>query len=71
MRRYPWMVDVVRQRPVSILHPYMVEVYVASGRLGGVSLVESVEGVLCKKRSSEGSQARAGVQADTRYTRRR
>jgi hypothetical protein len=29
LRRYPWMVDVVRQRPVSILHPYMVEVYVA------------------------------------------
>ncbi len=29
LRRYPWMVDVVRQRPVSNLHPYMVEVYVA------------------------------------------
>jgi len=29
MRRYPWMVGVVRQRPVSILHPYVVEVYVA------------------------------------------
>ena len=29
MRRYPWMVEVVRQRPVSILHPYMIEVYVA------------------------------------------
>jgi hypothetical protein len=28
MRRYPWMVEVVRQRPMSILHPYMVEVYV-------------------------------------------
>jgi len=28
MRRYPWMVDVIRQRPMSILHPYMVEVYV-------------------------------------------
>jgi hypothetical protein len=28
MRRFPWMVDVVRQRPVSILHPYAVEVYV-------------------------------------------
>jgi hypothetical protein len=23
------MVDVVRQRPMSILHPYMIEVYVA------------------------------------------
>jgi len=29
MRRFPWMVEVIRQRPVSILHPYMVEVYVA------------------------------------------
>jgi hypothetical protein len=29
MRRFPWMVEVVRQRPKSILHPYMVEVYVA------------------------------------------
>jgi len=28
MRKFPWMVDVVRQRPMSILHPYMVEVYV-------------------------------------------
>jgi hypothetical protein len=29
MRRHPWMVDVIRQRLVSILHPYAVEVYVA------------------------------------------
>ncbi len=29
MRRFPWMIDVVRQRPVSILHPYTVEVYAA------------------------------------------
>ena len=29
LRRFPWMVDVVRQRPMNILHPYMVEVYVA------------------------------------------
>jgi hypothetical protein len=28
MRSYPWMVEVVRQRPMSILHPYAVEVYV-------------------------------------------
>ncbi len=28
LRRFPWMVDVVRQRPMSILHPYMVETYV-------------------------------------------
>jgi hypothetical protein len=29
MRRFPWMVEVVKQRRMSILHPYMVEVYVA------------------------------------------
>jgi hypothetical protein len=29
MRRYPWMVEAVRQRPVSILHPYIVNAYVA------------------------------------------
>ena len=28
MRIFPWMVEVVEQRPMSILHPYMVEVYV-------------------------------------------
>jgi hypothetical protein len=28
MRSYPWMVEVVKQRPMSILHPYAVEVYV-------------------------------------------
>ncbi len=29
LRKYLWMVEVVRQRPMSILHPYMVEVYAA------------------------------------------
>jgi hypothetical protein len=29
LRRFPWMVDVIRQRPMSILHPYMIEAYVA------------------------------------------
>ncbi len=29
LRRFPWMVDVVKQRPMSILHPYMIEAYVA------------------------------------------
>ena len=27
LRKYPWMVEVIRQRPMSILHPYMIEVY--------------------------------------------
>jgi hypothetical protein len=29
LRKYQWMVDVIKQRPMSIIHPYMVEVYVA------------------------------------------
>jgi hypothetical protein len=29
LRRYPWIVDVIKQRPMSILHSYTVEVYVA------------------------------------------
>jgi hypothetical protein len=33
LRRFPWMVEVIRQRPMSILHPYMVEVYVARAAL--------------------------------------
>jgi hypothetical protein len=29
LRRYPWMADVIKQRPVDNPHPYLVEVYVA------------------------------------------
>jgi hypothetical protein len=29
MRRFPWMVEVVRQRQMSVLHPYMVNAFVA------------------------------------------
>jgi hypothetical protein len=29
LRKFPWMIEVVKQRPVGILHPYAVEVYVA------------------------------------------
>jgi hypothetical protein len=29
LRKFPWMVDVIRQRPMNFLHPYMVKVYVA------------------------------------------
>jgi hypothetical protein len=42
MRRYPWMVDAIRQRPMSILHPYAVEVYVTrDGSEACVSLTSS------------------------------
>ena len=42
MRRYPWMVDVIRQRPMSVLHPYTVEVHVAvDGSEACISLTSS------------------------------
>ena len=42
MRRFPWMEGVVRQRPMSILHPYMVEVYVTKdGSEARISLTSS------------------------------
>ncbi len=42
LRRFPWMVDVVKQRPVNILHPYVVEAYVAKdGSEACISLTSS------------------------------
>jgi hypothetical protein len=42
LRRFPWMVEVIRQRPMSILHPYTVEVYVAKdGSEACISLSQS------------------------------
>jgi hypothetical protein len=42
IRKYPWMVEVIRQRPMSILHPYTVEVYVAvDGSEACISLTSS------------------------------
>jgi len=42
MRRFPWMVEVVKQRPMSILHPYMIEVYIAKdGSEACISLTSS------------------------------
>jgi hypothetical protein len=32
LRRFPWIVDAIKQRQMSILHPYMIEVYIARGR---------------------------------------
>jgi hypothetical protein len=61
MRRFPRMVEVVRQRPVSILHPYMVEVYVAKdgSEAGPPNLTE---GFLRPERRCEEGQARADIQ---------
>jgi hypothetical protein len=42
LRKFPWIVDVIKQRPMRILHPYMVEVYVArDGSEACISLTSS------------------------------
>jgi len=42
MRRFPWMVEVVRQRPVSNPHPYMIEAYITrDGSEACISLTSS------------------------------
>jgi len=61
MRRYPWMVDIVKQRPMSILYPYTCGGECYKGRVGGVSLAHLIKGVLLTRRSREGDQARAGI----------
>jgi hypothetical protein len=62
LRRFPWMVDVVRQRPVNNPHPYMVEVYVARDGSEACISLNPAEGLLRTERSSEGGVAGAGVQ---------
>ncbi len=61
MRRFPWMVDVIMQRPVSNPHPYMVEVYVARDGSEAMSLPHLVEGVLRPKRLGEGGAVGTGI----------
>jgi hypothetical protein len=42
LKRFPWMVDAIKQRQVGILHPYTVEVYVAvDGSEACISLTPS------------------------------
>jgi hypothetical protein len=42
LRKFPWTVDAIRQRPMSILRPYMVEVYVTrDGSEACISLSQS------------------------------
>jgi hypothetical protein len=61
MRRFPWMVEVIRQRPMGVLHPYMVEVYVAVDGSEALYFAHLVKGFLRAGRSSEGSQARTRI----------
>jgi hypothetical protein len=66
--RFTWMAKVIRQRPVGILHPYMIEVYVARGGSVACLSLTPAEGFLRPKRLGEGDKAGAGVQPvrDTR-----
>ncbi len=61
MRKFPWVVDVIRQRPMSILHPYAVEVYVAVDGPEACISLNPAEGFLCPKRSREGDKAGTGI----------
>ena len=61
LRKFPWMVEVIRQRPMSILHPYTVEAYAAVDG-SEACLSHPAEGFLRPKRRSEGGVAGAGLQ---------
>jgi hypothetical protein len=62
LRRFPWMVDVVRQRPVNNPHPYMLEVYVVRDGSEACISLNPAEGFLRPKQSCEGDKAGARVQ---------
>ncbi len=51
------MVEVAGQRPMSILHPYTVEVYVARDGSEARLSLKPAEGFLRPKRLGEGGQA--------------
>ncbi|MFP3349727.1 MAG: hypothetical protein RXN90_10440 [Thermoproteus sp.] len=60
LRRYPWMAEVVRRRPVGNLHPYMVETYVAKD--GSEVCISLNQLKAYCARGGEGGEAGAGVQ---------
>jgi hypothetical protein len=62
LRRFPWMVEMVGQRPMNILHPYMIEAYVTRDGSEACLSLNPTEGVLRPKRRSEGGKAGTGVQ---------
>jgi len=47
MRRFPWMVEVVRRNPMSVLHPYMVNAYVA--KEGSEACLQLVSRTFCAR----------------------
>jgi hypothetical protein len=47
LRKYPWMVEVVRRRSVSVLHPYMVNAFVA--RDGSEVCLQLVSRTFCAR----------------------
>jgi len=61
IRKYPWMADVVRQRPTSILHPYIVEVYVAKDGSEACLSLKPASGFLRSRRLGWGGQVRTRV----------
>ena len=62
LRRFPWMVGVVKQRPMNILHPYTVEVYMARDGSEACLSLNPPKANCIQKRSREGGQAGSRVQ---------
>jgi hypothetical protein len=61
LRKFPWMVEVVRQRPMSILHPYMVEVYAARLTALRLASLNPPKAFCAQNGTVKGAQAGAGV----------
>jgi hypothetical protein len=59
MRKFPWMVEVIKQRPMSIFHPYLMEAYVAKDD-SEACLSQTRQ--LRTGRRREGDKARADLQ---------
>jgi len=47
LRRFPWMVDVVRRNPMGVLHPYVVNAFVA--RDGSEVCLRLASGTFCAR----------------------
>jgi hypothetical protein len=61
MRRFPWMVEVVRQRPMNILHPYMIEAYVTRDGSEVCISLNPPKAYRAQDGAVKGGQAGAGI----------
>jgi len=61
MRRFLWMVEVVRQRPMNILHPYMIEAYVTRDGSEACISLNPPKAYRAQDGAVKGGQAGAGI----------